>query len=75
MPGHPTAIKLSLVLDFAYKYIQFFEITTPIKGYGRKMVDAVLRDLPKRWSGIVVMDWSNGFWEKMKERYNNLEIP
>ena len=24
--------------------------------------------------GVIVMDWSGGFWDKMKERYDNLEI-
>jgi len=24
------------------------------------MVDAVLKDLPKEWNGVVVMDWSDG---------------
>jgi len=24
------------------------------------MVDAVLKDLPKAWNGVVVMDWSDG---------------
>lgn len=47
---------LSLILDLANKDIQFFEITSLIKGYGRKLVDVVLRDLPKGWSGVVVMD-------------------
>ena len=28
------------------------------------MVDAVLKDLPKAWNGVVVMDWMYGFWDK-----------
>jgi hypothetical protein len=31
------------------------------------MVDAVLKDLPKKWNGVVVMDWSDSFWDKMKK--------
>ena len=31
------------------------------------MADAVLKDLPKEWNGVVVMDWSGGFWDKMKK--------
>ena len=38
------------------------------------MVDAVLKDLPKAWNGVVVMDWSDGFWDKMKIKHNNLVI-
>lgn len=38
------------------------------------MVNAVFEALPNEWSGCVVMDWSNGFWDKMKEKHHNLEI-
>lgn len=31
-PGHPTAIGISLLIDFVYKNIQFYEITSAIKG-------------------------------------------
>jgi len=31
------------------------------------MVDAVLKDLPEEWNVVVVMDWSDGFWDKMKK--------
>jgi hypothetical protein len=73
-PEHPTAIGLSLIIDLARKDIQFFEMNSPIKGYGGKMVDAVLNDLPEEWSAVVVMDWSDGFWDRMRDRHGNLEI-
>ena len=73
-PEHRTAIGLSLIIDLGHKDIHFFEMNSPIKGYGGMMVEAVLKDLPKGWSGVVAMDWSNGFWDKMKKRYRNLEI-
>jgi len=73
-PGHPTAVGLSLIIDFAYNNVQFYEINSAVKGYGRKMVDAVFKSLPKNWNGVVVMDWSEGFWEKMLKNYKNLEI-
>lgn len=73
-PEHPTAIGVYLIIDIAYKDIQFYEITSVIKGCGGKMVDAVLKALPKGWNGVVVMDWSNGFWDKMAEKYKNLYI-
>ena len=73
-PEHPTAIGLSLIIDLAQKDIHFFEMNSPIKGYGGKMVDAVLNDLPKEWSAIVVMHWSDGFWDRMQEKHGNLEI-
>lgn len=71
---HPTAISVSLIIDFDYKDVQFFEINSPVKGYGSKLVDAVLKDLPKSWHATVVMDWSGGFWDKMIKRYRKIEI-
>lgn len=73
-PGHPTAIGLSLIIDFDYNDVQFYEMNSAVKGYGGKMVEAVLKSLPKKWNGVVVMDWSEGFWDKMKGKYKNLEI-
>jgi hypothetical protein len=73
-PDHPTAVGLSLIIDFAYNNVQFYEINSAVKGYGRKMVDAVFKSLPENWNGIVVMDWSDGFWDKMQKSYKNLEI-
>ena len=46
----------------------------PIKRYEGRMVEAVLKDLPNGRSGAVALDLSNGFWDKMKKRYRNLEI-
>lgn len=73
-PNHSTAIGVYLIIDIEHKNIQFFEITSATKGCGKKIVDAVLQALPEKWFGVVVMDWSQGFWKKMKEKYNNLII-
>jgi len=71
---HPTAVGVSLILELDYKVIQFYEMNSPVKGYGSKMVDAVIRALPGDWSAVVVMDWSGGFWGKMREKHNQLVI-
>jgi len=71
---HPTAVGISLILELNYKVIQFYEMNSPVKGYGSKMVDAVIRALPEDWSAVVVMDWSGGFWEKMREKHRKLDI-
>lgn len=75
-PGHPSAIGVSAILDFAHQEIQFFAITSAKRGYGGKMVAAIMRALPADWRAVVVMnwDWSDGFWEHMSEKYVNLEI-
>jgi len=71
---HPTAIGVSLILELDYKVIQFYEINSPVKGYGSKMVDAVISALPEDWSAVVVMDWSGGFWKNMGEKHRKLGI-
>jgi hypothetical protein len=73
-PDHPTAIGVSLILELNHKVIQFYEMNSPIKGYGSKMVDAVIGALPDDWSAVVVMDWSGGFWEKMSKKYDKIVI-
>jgi len=71
---HPTAVGVSLILELDYKVIQFYEMNSPVKGYGSKMVDAVISALPEDWSAVVVMDWSGGFWETMREKHKKLVI-
>jgi hypothetical protein len=71
--NHPTAIGIQILYHIKFKVIDFYDINSPVKGNGSKMVDAVLADFPKDWQPAVVMDWSNGFWDKMKEKYSDLE--
>jgi len=71
-PGHPTAVGVSLILDEDLKEVQFYEITSAIKGYGTRMVEAVLDALPRGWKAVVVMDWSGGFWEAMRRRHRRI---
>lgn len=73
-PGHPTAIGISLILEEDRGEIQFYEITSAVKGYGSRMVEAVLKALPKKWKAIVVMDWSNGFWKAMRRRHRRIVL-
>jgi hypothetical protein len=73
-PDHPTAIGVSLLFELNHNVIQFYEMNSPIKGYGSKMVDAVIGALPEDWSAVVIMDWSGGFWKKMSKKYNKIVI-
>jgi hypothetical protein len=70
--GHPSAVGLHLILDFRLDGIQFFEITSAVKGYGEKMVKAVVTAIPDDWKAAVVMDWSDGFWDQMSEKYDKI---
>lgn len=71
---HPTAVGVSLLLELDHKVIQFYELNSPVKGYGSKMVDAVIQALPEDWSAVVVMDWSGGFWDKMRDKHRKIVI-
>jgi hypothetical protein len=71
-PGHPSAVGVHLILDFRLDGIQFFEITSAVKGYGEKMVKAVVTAIPDDWKAAVVMDYSDGFWDKMSEKYDKI---
>ena len=66
--NHETAIGIQILYGTKYHIIDFYDINSPIKGNGSKMVDAVLNDFPKDWQPAVIMDWSNGFWEKMEKK-------
>jgi len=67
---HPTAIGVQILYSAKIKAFDFFDINSPVKGNGSKMVDAILKNLPKDWQPTVVMDLSNGFWDKMIERHS-----
>jgi hypothetical protein len=73
-PGHPSAVGVHLILDFIFNVIQFFEITSAVKGFGEKMVKAVITAIPEDWEAVVVMDWSGGFWDRMVEKYETIVI-
>jgi hypothetical protein len=73
-PGHPTAVGVSLILDEEHKDIQFYEITSAVKGCGTRMVEAVVNALPKGWTAVVAMDWSGGFWKAMRRRHRRITI-
>lgn len=70
---HETAIGVQILYSLSYKYINFFDINSPIKGNGSKMVDAIFKDFPNDWHATVLMDWSNGFWDKMIEKHNTID--
>ena len=38
------------------------------------MVKAVMTGLPDDWEACVVMDYSEGFWERMAEKYDRIEV-
>jgi hypothetical protein len=73
-PGHRSAVGVHLILDFIFDGIHFFEITSVVKGYGEKMVKAVVTAIPDDWEAAVVMDWSDGFWDRMSAKYDRIAL-
>jgi len=72
--GHPTAVGVSLIPEVERREVIFYEITSAKKGYGSRMVGAVMSTLPRGWKGVVAMDWSGGFWEAMRRRHRRLVV-
>jgi len=53
---------------------QFYSLVSSPKGYGRKIVDAVVRGTPDDWNLAVVFDRSGGFWDRMVEQYPRIVV-
>ena len=54
--------------------VQFYSLTSSQKGYGRKIVEVVVRATPDDWDLVVTMDWSGGFWDKMLQEYPRIIV-
>ena len=58
-------VGVELLIDESTRVVQFYALTSAVKGCGRKMVEAVVAATPEDWRLAVVFDWSGGFWQKM----------
>jgi hypothetical protein len=72
--GDENIVGVELLVDIPNKIIQFYSITSSVKGYGEKIVSSVVNSAPKDWQIVVRMDWSMGFWKIMAERYSRLSV-
>lgn len=72
--GEDNIVGVELLIDVSNQVIQFYSITSSIKGCGDKIVSSVVNSSPKDWKIVVVMDWSHGFWQVMAERYPRLIV-
>lgn len=72
--GKEGVVGVQLLVDEENKTIQFYTITSSQKGYGRKIVAAVVDGTPENWVIVVPMDWSGGFWEKMIEEFPRIVV-
>jgi hypothetical protein len=72
--GEDNIVGVELLIDVANKVIQFYSITSAIKGAGDEIVSSVVNSVPKDWEIVVAMDWSHGFWQVMAKRYPRLIV-
>jgi hypothetical protein len=72
--GKEGVVGVQLLIDEENKIIQFYTITSSQKGYGRKIVEAVVDATPDDWFLAVPMDWSGGFWDKMIEKFPRIVV-
>jgi len=67
-------VGVELLVDSSIRTIQFYSIVSSQKGYGRKIVKAVVDAIPDTWFIVVVFDSSGGFWSKMVEEYPRIMV-
>jgi len=72
--GGDGLVGVELVIDRSTQVVQFYAITSAVKGCGRKMVEAVIGATPEDWHLAVVFDWSGGFWQRMAQDYPRLVV-
>jgi hypothetical protein len=63
-----------LLIDTDHRTVQFYSITSSQRGYGRKIVAAIVESTPDDWILVVPMDWSGGFWAKMRDEYPRITV-
>ncbi|MCX5870535.1 MAG: hypothetical protein NTY00_07855 [Deltaproteobacteria bacterium] len=72
--GKEDVVGVELLIDPVIKTVQFYSVTSTQKGYGRKMVESVVKATPEDWFLVVPMDWSGGFWKKMMLEYPRIVV-
>jgi len=72
--GKENIVGVELLIDEPTKVIQFYSLTSAIKGCGQKIVSTVLDATPEDWEVVVLMDWSEGFWQIMADRFPRLRV-
>jgi hypothetical protein len=72
--GGKNLVGVELLIDVPNKIVQFFSITSAVKGYGGKIISAVVSITADDWLIVIPMDWSGGFWEKMVAKYPRLIV-
>jgi hypothetical protein len=72
--GAQGLVAAELLIDTATRTVQFYALTSAVKGSGRKIVEAVIAATPEDWFLAVSFDWSGGFWQKMAQKHPRLKV-
>jgi len=72
--GIEDLVGVELLVDPAIRTIQFFSIASSQKGYGGKIVKAIVEATPENWFLVVVFDWSGGFLTRMVEEHPRIMV-
>jgi hypothetical protein len=72
--GADGIVGVELLLDEPTKVIQFYALTSSVRGCGRKMVEAVVGATPHDWHLAAPLDSSGGLWRKMMEEHPRLVV-
>ena len=72
--GADGIVGAELVIDPSAKLLQFYALTSAVKGCGRTIVESVLYATPDDWFLAVPLDWSGGFWQRMAQDYPRLVV-
>jgi hypothetical protein len=67
-------VGVELLIDRSEKVVQFYALTSAIKGCGRMMVEAAIGATPEDWQLAIGIDWSGGFWQKMAQEHPRLVV-
>ena len=72
--GAEDLVGIELLIDTAAQVVQFYALTSAVKGCGRRIVEAVIEGTPQDWFLAVPLDWSGGFWRKMAAEHPRLRL-
>lgn len=72
--GAERIVGVDLLIDVSTQTVQFYALTSAVKGCGRKIVEAVVGATPGDWHVAVPFDWSGGFWRRMSADYPRLVV-
>lgn len=72
--GAAGIVGVELLVDTSAQVVQFYALTSCIRGGGCKMVAAVMDATPEDWQMTVVCAWSGGFWRRMAVDYPRLAV-